>query len=135
VALRQFAKGEICISPLDAYAILRFYFHQVSIPPNALTDGDIAFAQALLLEGIDASYAFSLVKLLFNTFYMRVPRDFHNLYEMTKDFAKKAANVWWRHATKKDLENPQIYEYVRNQLQSNFIGVWKSREQTGDLVY
>ena len=54
---------------------------------------------------------------------------------MVKDFVKSAAKEWWKHATQQDLENPQIYEYVRAQLQSNFIRVWQIREQTGELTY
>ncbi len=135
MALRQFAKNEIFISREDAYAILRFYFHQVNVQPSALTDSDVGFAQALLLEGIDSSYAFGLIKIVYDTFYMKVPRDFNNLYDMAKDFAKEAAKEWWKHATQKDLENPQIYEYVRNQIQSNFMSAWKIREQTGELTY
>jgi hypothetical protein len=133
--LKRFGKDEIYISREDAYAVLRFYFQQISVLPDALTDRDSGFAQALLLEGIDASYEFGLVKLVYDTFYMKVPRDFHNLYGMAKDFAKKAAKAWWKHASQKDLEDPQIYEYVRTQIQSNFITTWKIREQTGDLAY
>ena len=73
MALRHFGKDEICISNKDAFAILRFYFHVVNVDPDSLTDADVGFAQALLLEGVDASYEFGLVKIIYDTFYMKVP--------------------------------------------------------------
>jgi hypothetical protein len=134
-SLRHVGKDEIVIRKEDAYAILRFYFGSINVLPDALTDDDVGFAQALLLEGIDKSYEFGLVKIVYDTFYMKVPKDFEGVKDMAKEFVKKALKAWWKHATDKDLENPQIYEYVRVQLSSNFSQVWKIREQTGELTY
>lgn len=131
--LRKFSQDEIYISKEDAYAILRFYFHDVGVLQTTLSDQDVQFAQGLLLEGVDRSYEFGLVKLIFDNFYMKAPRDFTNLYDMVKKFTKQAAKAWWNHATEKDLAEPKIYEYVRNQIQANFITVWKIRVQTGEM--
>jgi hypothetical protein len=87
------------------------------------------------LEGTDGSYKFGLVKFIDDTFYRRVPWDFHNLYDMAKNFSKQAAGTWWKHAARKDLKDPRIYECARNQLQSNFITTWKSREEAGALSH
>jgi len=133
--LRNFSKDEIIIDNEDAYALLKFFFLVPGIPLNAITFDDINFSQGLFLEAIDGSYKIGLIKIIFDTFYMKIPLDFNNLGGMVKDFIKNAAISWWKHATQEDLKNPQIYEIVRSQLQSNFNSVWRTRIQTGDILY
>ena len=133
--LHRFTKDEICIHGEDAYALLRFFFLNPGIPVSGLTDEDIICAQALLLEAVDASYKVGLIKIVYDTFFMKIPLDFQNLSGMVKSFVKKAVISWWNHATQKDLENPQIFEIVRSQLQSNFMSCWQIRLATGELTY
>lgn len=133
LGLKHFQKNEIKITRSDARKILIFFFGGNNVPTSeSLTDEDVAFAQALLLEAIDKSYAMGYVEAVFNSFYMKVPTD---IAEMMKDFARNAAKNWFDHAAGKDLSNPKIYEMVRVTISNNFSQVWAIRMGGGDLTY
>ena len=133
--LRRFAAAEIVLTREDAYAVIRFFWNDVGVLPEAFTDADVNFAQGLLVEAVDATYAMGYVQIVFDTFFMKVPRDLNNLYGMLKKVAKASAKHWWRHATEKDLADPKIYETVRMTLARNFRSSWEIRKQTGELTY
>jgi hypothetical protein len=66
---------------------------------------------------------------------MKIPASWSNVEDMVKGFAKAALKHWFKHATRADLANPQIYESVRLTLARNFRSIWKIREVTGELIY
>ena len=68
IYLKHFQKDEIVISTEDARKILIFFFGNNVPPVEQLTDQDIAFAQALLLEAVDKSYAMGYVNAIFDVF-------------------------------------------------------------------
>jgi hypothetical protein len=109
------------------------FFFGSNVPPTEnLTDEDVSFAQALLLEAIDKSYAMGYVQAIFDNFYMKIPDD---VAEMVKDFAKQAAKNWFDHAAGKDLSKAKIYYNVKVMISNNFSTVWQIRMQGGDLTY
>ena len=135
IYLRHFQKDEIIISPEDARAILIFFFGNNVPPVEQLTDQDLAFAQALLLEAVDKSYTMGYVNAIFDVFYMKVPTDIQG---MMKDFVKKAAKNWFDHATGNDLSKPKIYQSVRTMIISRYggtHGVWAMRMHGMELTY
>ena len=135
IYLRHFGNNEIVITPEDAAIVLQFYFGN-DVPSAAqLSTEDVAFAQALLLEGIDKSYAMGYAHILFDCFYMKVPGSFASVREMAEDFAKKATKHWFDHAAGKDLSKPEIYAAVRATIAANFRSVWAIRMQGGGLTY
>lgn len=134
VYLRHFSKDEIKISREQASRILRFFFPDQSVSPNE-TDEDVAFAQALLLEAIDKSNDEGYIEILFRQLYGKVPTDFSFIKDVAKEFCKRALKNWFKHATGKDLEDPEIYENVRATIRLNFRSVWAIRVQGGDLTY
>ncbi|MDB5373880.1 MAG: uncharacterized protein JWP04_2522, partial [Belnapia sp.] len=119
----------------DAYAVIRFFWHDPGMLPDAFTEADVNFAQGLLVEAIDATCAMGYVEIIFDNFFMKVPRDLNNLLGMLKKVAKAAAKHWWKHATDKDLADPKIYETVRVSLARNFRSTWDIRKATGELIY
>jgi hypothetical protein len=133
--LRHFTKDEIYISPEDARTILRFFFGADVPPAEQLTIEDQGFAQALLLEAIDSSYAMSYVQEIFDAFYGKIPTEFSAIKDMIKDFVKQASKTWFDHATGKDLSNPRIYMSVKNRIAANFRSTWVIRMRTGELTY
>ena len=133
--LRRFTAEEIILTPEDGYAVMRFFFDEAGQLPHAFTMEDRAFAQALLVGAIDASYAMGYVQIVFDTLFMKVPRDLTNLYGMLQKVAKAAAKHWWKHATDRDLADPKIYEMVRTNFARSFRSSWKLRLQTDDLTY
>lgn len=133
--LSRFADSEVVLSPEDGYATIRFFFGQCTLPPQQLTLGDRKFAQALLVEGVNATYEMKYVEIIFDNFFLRVPPDFQNLPKLLEKVVKASAKNWWTHATEEDLRNPKIYETVRRQIQQGFASTWENRVQTGELIY
>ena len=127
IYLKHFQKDEIVISTEDARKILIFFFGNNVPPVEQLTDQDIAFAQALLLEAVDKSYAMGYVNAIFDVFYMKVPTDIQGMMKN-----------WFDHATGKDLSKPKIYQSVRTMIISRYggtHGVWAMRMQGMELTY
>jgi hypothetical protein len=135
VELKRFSDSEIRLSQEQAWRILRFFWPDTSILPGELTQDDVSFAQALLLEAIDSSYHMGYVEHLFKSFYMKVPASWSDVEDMVKGFAKASLKHWFKHATQADLANPQIYETVRRTLAWKFVRVWQIRQTTGELTY
>jgi hypothetical protein len=115
--------------------VLRFFWPETGILPGSLSDADRAFAQGLLVEAIDASYDMGFVEIIFRSFAYKVAPSFDQLKDLIKDFLKQAAEHWFKHATRQDLQNPAIYESVRSTLARNFRSVWAIRVATGELTY
>jgi hypothetical protein len=132
--LQHFSGAEIKLTKEEAFRILRFFWIEPGIDPGNLTDSDAAFAQALLVEAIDSSYAMGYVELVYENFFGKVPTSFSALKDTVKSFAKAAAKHWFKHATRKDLEDPKIYESVRRTLAYNFGSAWRIRLQTNEPV-
>ncbi len=132
--LQHFAPGEIVISNDQAQTVLNFFWPQKA-DTVSLTDADVGFAQALLLEAIDDSYSMGYVQILYDQFFMRPLPSMEKVREAAKEFAKKAIKHWFKHATQKDLENPKIYESVRARMAAQYRSMWEIRLQTGELTY
>lgn len=135
IFLRHFSKSELLLSQEQAARVLRFFFPDQLVPAGALTDEDVGFAQALLIEAVDRSTEMGYVEVLFNNAFMKAPADLSFIKDIAKDLIKRAASNWFRHATGQDLADPKIYETVRATLRNNFISAWVIRLQTGELTY
>jgi hypothetical protein len=135
VALRHFTPAEIVITREQAARILRFFFPGQPLAPEGLTKEDISYAQALLIEAVDASTEMGYVQILFDKVFMKVPTDFSFIKDIAKALAKQAARNWFRHASGKDLADPQIYESVLKTISWKQGSTWQIRMQTGELTY
>jgi hypothetical protein len=133
--LQHLAPADVRISLEQAQRVLRFFFPDQPIEAAVMTSEDIPFAQALLIEAIDASAEMSYVQVLYDKAFMKLPTDYSVIKDVAKSLCRQAAKNWFRHATGDDLRNPEIYEGVRSQLARNFRSVWMIRMQTGDLTY
>lgn len=74
--LRKFKKDELIFNEEEAERILQFFFGNIRIHKKQITQDDIAFAQALLAESIEASNKMSLAEALFKAFLYKVPSSF-----------------------------------------------------------
>lgn len=135
VSLKHFQPFELALNKEQAGRVLRFFFPDQPIDPGILTDDDVSFAQALLVEAIDASNEMGYAQVLFDKAFMKVPADFSFVKDLVKAVCRRAAQNWFRHATGKDMSDPQIYESVRLTIARNFRSVWAIRLQTGELTY
>lgn len=130
--LKKFSGDEIVLSNQEAWQVLLFFFGgNAGISPAALTDNDRSFAQALLLEAIDASEAMSWIETLYNS-AMKLKPD---VKDILKAMAKKFVKDWFKKATKKTLEDPTIYQSIKNSLTRNWRSAWEIRTVTEQAVY
>ena len=130
--LKKFSGDEIVLSNQEAWQVLVFFFGgNGGIAPGALTDNDRSFAQALLLEAIDASEAMSWIETLYNSAMKLKPE----VKDILKALAKKFVKDWFKKATKKTLEDPTIYQSVKNTLTRNWRSAWEIRCVTESPVY
>jgi hypothetical protein len=134
-SLAHFQRNQFIITRPQAARVLRFFFPDQPLSEAALTDEDVSFAQAMLIEAVDSSREMSYVQVLFEKTAYKIPTDFSFVKDLAKDLCKRSAKNWFRHATQQDLSNPEIYESVRRTLQINFKSVWAIRLQTGFLDY
>jgi len=74
------------------------------------------FAQGLLVEAVDATYALGDVEIILTTFYNQES----GVKKALMKAGRKAARHWFKHATDRDLHNAKIAEPVRRQLSSAF---------------
>ena len=133
--LRHFGPTELKLSPEQAQRVLRFFFPDQPIDAANLTTDDISFAQALLVEAIDASAHISFVEIIFDKAFIAIPTDYSIIKDIAKSLCRQAVQNWFRHVTGDDLRNPQIYAGVRNELARSSRSAWMTRMQTGDLLY
>jgi hypothetical protein len=115
--LKNFQDSELIFDEQETRQILIFFFpDDKSTIDNATINNNIRnFAQGLLVEAVDASYAMGYIEALFKSVCrFKGPADF------TKTFAKKAMRHWFEHATQQDLMRVKIYESVRSPLTRNF---------------
>jgi len=118
VHLRKFKTEELIFNEEETILILKFIFknsHAV-VDRTRITDKVREFAQGLLVEAVDASYAMGYVEAIFRS--IANPRA--GVKNILKKFGKKALKHWFKHATEKDLLEIEIYEIVRQRLEINF---------------
>jgi len=118
VFLKEFSKNELIFDDGETRDILRFFFKSEtgSIEKMVINDRIRGFAQGLLVEAVDASYAMGFVEALFRA----TSNPGAGVKKVLSKFGKKALKHWFKHATARDLMQIKIYEIVRRQLELNF---------------
>lgn len=118
VHLRQFNAKELLLKEEDALTILRFFW-----PAEDQLDSELpisismrSFAQALLIEAVDASYAMGFIDALFRS----TANPSSTAIAVIKQFGRRASQHWFAHATAEDLRDIKIYESVRRTLALSF---------------
>lgn len=130
--LRKFRPDELVLSHQEAWQVLVYFFGgNAGMVPGWLTDEDRSFAQALLLEAVDKSYAMSWVQTLFEA----SAKPNASVQGILKSLAKKAARDWLSNAKPTDLASAKIYASVKNQLTRNWRSAWAIRTETDGPIY
>jgi hypothetical protein len=125
VHLKQFSEDQIILSEDEAKMVLKFFWPGKSeeIDNATLSERTIGFAQGLLVEAIDTSYAYGYVEALFDVIVSVILPSKSNdraAMRIIKKFAKKASTHWFKHATANDLMHVKIYDAVRNHIANAF---------------
>lgn len=118
IHLRKFKEEELIFDEEETRIILRFIFknrHNL-IDNLEINDKTREFAQGLLLEAVDASYALGFVHSLFGAAF----NPGMGAKKVLIKFGKKALKHWFKHVTAKDLMNIKIYEVIRIALENGF---------------
>lgn len=118
ITLRNFNESELIFDDVETKEILRFFFqhHQQRIDVVAITTALRNFAQGLLVEAVDATYALGYIEILLTTFH----KPGGGIKKALMKIGKKAARHWFKHATDRSLHNAKIAEAVRRQLSYAF---------------
>ncbi len=118
VTLKDFRPAELIFDEKETREILAFFFSSRADIANSMSIDDQvkSFAQALLLEAVDASYTLGFVQALTSS----ITRPNLTISKLLKKFGKKAAKNWFKHATARDLLNIKIYEIVRRDIEWSF---------------
>ncbi|VAW86305.1 hypothetical protein MNBD_GAMMA18-1799 [hydrothermal vent metagenome] len=109
--LRKFTPEELLFNEEETRVVLKFIFaetHHKFIDSLPMSDSLREFAQALLVEAIDASYAIGYVYGLFKS----VKNPVKGALEILKSFGKEASQHWFKHASVSDLQNAKVYNFV-----------------------
>ena len=119
----------------EAHEILSWVFGKVALKPAELTEEDRCFAQALLMEMLDASFAMGFVEALLKAAAKTPSGPKKVIIAFLKGAGKNLVKYKDKDDLKKMMEDPKIYKSVLDTLARNFRSVWKIREATGELVY
>ena len=135
--LKRFAPSELTLSPEETLAVYRFFWPDKNFGGiGAITDMDREFAQALLVEAIDASCTMGIVEDIYNRFFMKVPGSFKDIAKSAVKIAAKAiAARWFGRCRLTDPSKARIYESIRRTLALKFRTVIDLRLSTGELTY
>lgn len=113
--LKTFSPDELILSKEQTIIVLKFIFKPADhshIDKINMNDSYRGFAQALLVEAIDASYAIGYVEGLFRA----TTNPTNGAVKIFKAFGTRAAKHWFKHARQSDLMNVKIYDFIRDQL-------------------
>ncbi len=117
--LRKFKKDELIFNADETKIVLKFIFGLPDsnlIDSMTITDHVREFAQGLLVEAINASYAIGFVEAIFRS----TANPSNGAIKILKSFGKKAAIYWFKYANAHDLQNVKVYDFVRNEIARRF---------------
>lgn len=117
--LRKFQKSELLFNEKETKEILKFIFSgtpKAQVDAMTVTDEVRGFAQALLLEAIDASFKIGFIQSLWESTVNPTAPIKDVLLKAGKGFASH----YFHHATKSDLRKIKVYELVVKALSLKF---------------
>ncbi|MBL1278442.1 MAG: hypothetical protein COB30_020400 [Ectothiorhodospiraceae bacterium] len=117
--LRKFDLEDLLFTETETRIVLKFIFaetHHKDIDSLPMSDRLREFAQALLVEAIDASYAIGYAHGLFRS----VKNPVKGALKILKSFGKKASQNWFKHASVHDIQNAQVYNFVLDEVGRQF---------------
>ena len=117
--LRCFTPSELLLDAAATSVVLKFIFRPVDHPiidSLPMSDRLRGFAQALLLEAIDASYQIGFIESLWKS----TINPAGSVKKIMRDFAKDAASHWFKHATVHYLQHIRVYQFVVDLLANHF---------------
>jgi len=132
MALKKFADSELILNHQEAWQVLIWFFGgNAGTVPGWLTSNDRSFAQALLVEAVDASYTMSWIQTLMTS----ALKPNASITGILAKLALKAAKEWIHSRKPSDFKDAKIYKMIKDQLTLNWRSAWQIRIETGEAVY
>lgn len=126
---------KIVLKPPQAHAIIVWMYGKTSVKPKDFSKDDCGFAQAMLVEMLNASFAMGFIEALLKS-AAKMPQG---PKKVITAFLKGAGKNLVKYKDKDDFEKmlkePVIYKSVKNQTIRMTRSIWKIREATGELTY
>jgi hypothetical protein len=118
ITTADIADANLIYNEDETRRILKYFWPGLSSQFDALTiTNDVRrFAQTMLIAAIDGSYAMGYVAGVWDTLAHAITHPNGNIADLAKRLARNYIRHWWRHATQQDLEDPRIYDSVRNTI-------------------
>lgn len=122
VTLRNFSESELIFDEAETKHILKFFFQHLQhrIDPATVSTELRNFAQGLLVEAVDATYALGFIEIIWRTSY----NPGNGMLKALSKIGRRAARHWFKHASPDDLLNAKISSRVRDQLALSFASVF-----------
>jgi hypothetical protein len=129
----KFKSEELIFDEDETKEVLKFFYpnHGAFIEQAVINCDVRGFAQALMVEAVDASFALGYVKIVYDVFYMKPPTKFGKA--LTK-FGRKAAPHWFKHVTTTELINAKIYDAVGVIIARNFRSAFEDIVSVGSAM-
>ncbi|MEZ5424777.1 MAG: hypothetical protein R2747_00810 [Pyrinomonadaceae bacterium] len=132
----HFSAGQIVLDAQEAWYVLDFFFGQIGGRNSAdLTENDISFAQALIIEAIDRSYLVRFRRREIGRVEAPVWSEII-ITEIVRAVLIKTNGSWnWAAVATSLLKYPKVHSLARKSLSHSFGWVWQNRVSTGKLAY
>jgi hypothetical protein len=130
--LRRPTPRRYVLTAQEAHRVLTFFFGKgnVRLPVAGLTWDDLEFAQAMLVEGIEATARLSLAMKIIEIFISD-----GNIKSILKKLIRMGFKGWFKDAKGDDLKDPKIAKTVRNRIGGGCKVAWQNRLEAGDSIW
>ncbi len=129
VHFSHFSNSELYLNDMQASKILDFFGFTTT--GTVITTKDREFAQALLVEAIDASRSLWYIQ----TLYKSATKPRSSVERIINAFARKSLMKWFKSRFAWTNENVPIYDSVRNTTRWKASAVWHMRQNGLEMIW
>ena len=129
----EFSSSQIVLSKQEAWYVLAYFFDHPGILTADLTENDLSFAQALLIESIEQSYDANMLWGNRPTYLSK------EINKVVIAVLKKTGGKWNWTASLESLlkhhEKQELNYRVKDKMTQTYIWDWITRVRTGIQAY
>ena len=127
--LLHFSENELYLDDMQASKVLDFF--GFSTIGTMITMRDREFAQALLVEAIDASRSMWYIQ----TLYKSASKPSSSAESIIKSFAKKALTRWFKSKVAGKEAKVVIYDSVKSTIRWKTSSIWRMRQVEDGMIW
>ena len=125
----HFSENEIYLDDMQASKILDFFGFTTT--GTVITKIDREFAQALLVEAIDASRSMWYIQTLWDS----ASKPNSSVESIIKAFAKKSITKWYKSKGASKEAKVAIYNSVKNTIRWKASSIWRMRQNELEMIW